>query len=211
MPQKTTKKTYHHGDLRAAILKAGEELLREKGVDGFSLRAVARMAEVSPAAPAHHFKSITGIFSSLAARGFAELDRHLHDLNRNPPSDSTDYLELICMGYLEFAQKNSALFRLMFDCEKLDWQQEDLRAASSRSLELISTALTGRTKLDTINYTTRETMPSPEVPAIWAIMHGFAHLLIGGQLDSFTTDNDVQQMARACLRGILDTIIKRDG
>ncbi|MDP3523565.1 MAG: TetR family transcriptional regulator, partial [Hoeflea sp.] len=50
-----TKDSYHHGDLSAALLKAGEAVLAETGVEGFSLRAVAKRVGVSHSAPAHHF------------------------------------------------------------------------------------------------------------------------------------------------------------
>jgi len=50
------KSAYHHGDLRQQLVAATEEIILERGVDGFTLREAARRAGVSPAAPAHHFK-----------------------------------------------------------------------------------------------------------------------------------------------------------
>ena len=61
---------YHHGDLRAALLEAGEAELAEHGVEGFSLRGVAKRAGVSHAAPAHHFRDANGLLTALAAEGF---------------------------------------------------------------------------------------------------------------------------------------------
>jgi AcrR family transcriptional regulator len=62
--------TYHHGDLRAAMLTEAARLVAERGVDRVSLRELAREAGVSHAAPAHHFTDRRGLFTALAAQGF---------------------------------------------------------------------------------------------------------------------------------------------
>ena len=58
---------YHHGDLREALVTSGRKLLEEKGIRGFTLRECARRAEVSHAAPAHHFASMDDLLAELAA------------------------------------------------------------------------------------------------------------------------------------------------
>src|SRR5947207_13010795 len=76
-PQKTmsghrhaANQSYHHGDLHDALLKAAETVLERDGVQGLTLRAAAREAGVSHAAPTHHFGDMTGLLSALAAVGF---------------------------------------------------------------------------------------------------------------------------------------------
>ena len=69
-PKQGKRSTYHHGDLRAALLRAGEEQLARSGVAGFSLREVASRVGVSHAAPAHHFGDAQGLLAALAAEGF---------------------------------------------------------------------------------------------------------------------------------------------
>src|SRR3984885_12532809 len=66
--QKT--KTYHHGDLREALLRSAESILKRDGLGALSLRAAARAAGVSHAAPAHHFPDLCSLLSALAAGGF---------------------------------------------------------------------------------------------------------------------------------------------
>src|SRR5258708_26387477 len=61
---------YHHGDLHEALLQAAERVLERDGIAGLTLRAVAREAGVSHAAPTHHFGDLTGLLSELAAIGF---------------------------------------------------------------------------------------------------------------------------------------------
>ena len=61
---------YHHGDLHEALLLAAERVLEREGLAGLTLRAVAREAGVSHAAPTHHFGDLSGLLSELAAIGF---------------------------------------------------------------------------------------------------------------------------------------------
>src|SRR6516162_5040850 len=64
---------YHHGSLRKALLDAAERILEENGIQGLTLRAAAREAGVSHAAPKNHFGDLSGLLSELAARGFERL------------------------------------------------------------------------------------------------------------------------------------------
>src|SRR5258708_10545516 len=68
----TGESPYHHGDLHEALLKAAEQVLERDGLPGLTLRAVAREAGVSHAAPTHHFGDLTGLLSELAAIGFRQ-------------------------------------------------------------------------------------------------------------------------------------------
>src|SRR6201997_1261320 len=65
---------YHHGALHDALLKAAERVLERDGLAGLTLRAVAREAGVSHAAPTHHFGDLTGLVSELAAIGFQQFN-----------------------------------------------------------------------------------------------------------------------------------------
>src|SRR5881394_2630888 len=65
---------YHHGDLHEALLQAAERVLERDGLAGLTLRAVAREAGVSHAAPTHHFGDLTGLLSELAAIGFRQFN-----------------------------------------------------------------------------------------------------------------------------------------
>src|SRR5690242_3920257 len=65
---------YHHGALRDALLQAAEKVLERDGLPGLTLRAVAREAGVSHAAPTHHFGDLTGLLSELAAIGFRQFN-----------------------------------------------------------------------------------------------------------------------------------------
>jgi AcrR family transcriptional regulator len=77
MPEAKPRDSYHHGDLREALLTAAEQLLHEEGLQGLTLRACARRAGVSHAAPKHHFEDLSDLLSEVAARSFDRLAERL--------------------------------------------------------------------------------------------------------------------------------------
>src|SRR5215472_18015254 len=107
-----TRPTYHHGDLRAAILTEAARLVAERGADGVSLRELARGAGVSHAAPAHHFTDRRGLFTALAAQGFRLLTAALTDA-RGRFADAA-------LAYVRFALEHPGHYRVMFDRALLD-------------------------------------------------------------------------------------------
>lgn len=164
------KPRYHHGDLRAALLAAAEAELAESGVEGFSLRSVAKRAGVSHAAPAHHFGDAGGLLTALAAEGFrqfsAAMDKRESE-GRFPPLESAG------LGYVDFAHDRPALFKLIFASERPNFADADLcQAADSAFLHLVDrvTEIGGG---------------EADVAAVWAIAHGLADLLAAGRLKSF--------------------------
>ena len=68
---------YHHGDLSRALIDAARKILETEGPSALSLRAVAREAGVSPAAPYHHFKDKGELLEAVAHEGWVELDHAL--------------------------------------------------------------------------------------------------------------------------------------
>lgn len=69
------KSGYHHGNLRVALIEATDGIIRDRGIEGLSLREAARRAGVSIGAPAHHFGSTSGLLTEVALLG--SVDIHL--------------------------------------------------------------------------------------------------------------------------------------
>ena len=162
---------YHHGDLRAALLAAAEAELAEVGVEGFSLRKVARRAGVSHAAPAHHFGDVGGLLTALAAEGYRRFlaTQGRHEAVAAP--DAAAQLVAAGQGYVAFAMERPALFRLLFGSSRPDYDAPDLQAAAGAAYgHLVDqvTAAGGQTLTD--------------VAAVWAIAHGLADLMAAGRL-----------------------------
>lgn len=169
---------YHHGDLRAALLRAGEAELSEHGVEAFSLRRVARRAGVSHAAPAHHFGDARGLLTALAAEGFR---RFLATQGRFEAAASPDpdaQLMAAAEGYLAFAREAPALFRLMFASDRPDGADPDFCAAAGAAFaHLVDqvSSVRGAPAMESA-------AGRADVTAAWAMVHGIATLDGAGRL-----------------------------
>jgi AcrR family transcriptional regulator len=104
---------YHHGDLSRALVDAGRRILEAEGPAALSLRAVAREAGVSPAAPYHHFKDKSELLDAIAEEGWRELGAAIAD-GRAAIEDPRMALTEIGVAYVRFARRNPALYRLMY-------------------------------------------------------------------------------------------------
>ncbi|HEU4430528.1 MAG TPA: TetR/AcrR family transcriptional regulator [Myxococcota bacterium] len=107
------RRAYHHGDLRRALLDAALALIARGGVSALTLRAVARRAGVSHAAPAHHFVDLLGLLRALADESFEALRAHMLAAIEGAP-DAQSALRRSGIAYVEFAVANPARFRAMF-------------------------------------------------------------------------------------------------
>src|SRR5262250_1370817 len=85
---------YHHGSLRVAMLRAAESILERDGIGGLTLRAAARQAGVSHAAPKNHFGDVMGLLSDLAAVGFARFRAAMeaHVRKSDPAPDQGNFI-----------------------------------------------------------------------------------------------------------------------
>lgn len=110
-------KPYHHGDLRRALIDAARRLLESEGPSALSLRAVAREAGVSPAAPYHHFKDKAELLDAVAHEGWEMLDDALVK-GRKQDESVRDRMASIGVAYVCFARDNPALYRVMYDCSR---------------------------------------------------------------------------------------------
>ena len=99
---------------RKVLVDAALELVERGGFEALTMRELAKAAGVSHQTPNHHFRSKDGLLDELAARGFVELDRDLGDALAAASDDPRDQLLALSMGYLIFALRRPALFRLLF-------------------------------------------------------------------------------------------------
>lgn len=108
---------YHHGDLSRALVEAARRILEAEGPAALSLRAVAREAGVSPAAPYHHFKDKGQLLDAVAHEGWVELDAALMQA-RQDSDDDRQRMTGLGVAYVAFARDNPALYRVMYDCSR---------------------------------------------------------------------------------------------
>lgn len=177
------RETYHHGDLHSALIHGAQELLIEEGLESFSLRAVARRAGVSPAAPAYHFGDAAGLLTEVAIRGFDELTRSMAERAAAGGQAPIERLHALGQAYIRYAFANPALFRLMFRKDKLRIT-DALKASAIAAFSLLQAAVCETAGID-------EQLIGPDalasMLAAWSMVHGFAHLALEGQFERFAT------------------------
>ena len=196
--------TYHHGDLRRTLVLAAEELLAERGADGFSLREVARRAGVSAAAPAHHFGDSAGLLTAVATLGFEELAQSLLAGHKGAGSDPRARLVGQGVGYVRFALAYPGRFGLMFrDGPRRD--DPALGAAASRAFQVLEDdirALLGLGSDGPLDADGRAALL-----AMWSLVHGFAHLAIGGRFEWLAGGARIDRWVARTLPGVLRAAI----
>ena len=157
----------HHGDLRNALLDAARALLEEGPLTDLSLRAVARRAGVSHAAPYRHFPNHESLLVELATEGFVELRGEIVAASQQKGAES-DRIAKIGAAYMRFVARRPALARLMFGPQLPNRDRfEGLGMAADSIGAEIGTAL-----------------HDPALGlGVWAAVHGLAMLILENVID----------------------------
>jgi AcrR family transcriptional regulator len=168
---KKTAKSYHHGDLREALIRAGRAILEKDGIDALTLRACARKAGVSHAAPQHHFAGINDLLADIAATGFEDFVRSLDKAATRAPSP-VERLKAMGHGYVAFARERPAVYQLMFGVAA-PLSSERLRAAKVAAWEQLANLVSEAAGPDDTE---------AKAMQVWSAVHGFAMLAISQRL-----------------------------
>jgi AcrR family transcriptional regulator len=113
LPKSAGGRGYHHGDLRNGLLEAARAILEEESLAALTLRAVARKAGVSHAAPYRHFPNHEALLVELSIEGFDELREAIGEAAKAQGTES-DKIATIGAAYMRFVAARPALARLMF-------------------------------------------------------------------------------------------------
>ncbi|RDG36426.1 TetR/AcrR family transcriptional regulator [Streptomyces corynorhini] len=185
------RRSYHHGDLRDALLRSALRLLDADGVDALSLRAVARDAGVSANAPYRHYRDKEALLAALASHGFTELTACLEAASSagtergdagsvraaSPPAALADAVAPMARATVHYALEHPGLFRLMFGhvCVSLP----EVIAASDAAQAVVTRRIAG---FAAPGY--RDTLKI----GVWALVHGLTSLLLDGRLGEPTRE-----------------------
>lgn len=192
-PEATKKAPYHHRNLREALVTAGRTLLEEQGMRGFTLRECARRAQVSHAAPAHHFASLDDLLAEIAARGFVELAAMMA-AEEGRATDPAGRLVGQGVGYMAFAAANPMLFRLMFSQERT----EASKVVREAYFATIAGAIPGAS----------EELRMRMSDFAWATVHGFIGLVLESQIGGAESAKALKARGLAILSAMADTVMR---
>jgi AcrR family transcriptional regulator len=173
------KKTYHHGDLKNALIQAGVEILAKDGVSGLSLRKVALKAGVSHSAPYAHFADKQALIAAISTEGFRQLYERVSRVTEKYKSQPAKQLIEVAWTYVQFAMDDPDRFKVMFSAV-LEKEKEypEFVAESQRNFQLVKMIVEA-------NQASGQLRGGPsEMVALsaWGIVHGFVMLLLEGQI-----------------------------
>jgi AcrR family transcriptional regulator len=176
--------SYHHGDLRRALLDATLTLVSLKGPEGFTLRAAAKLAHVSDAAPYHHFADKEALLASVAEEGFKKLHAELVDA-AGTARDGQERARAMGVAYVLFAAKNPSHFRVMVTRPLAQHvKHPELGETASAAFQLVRDAL-----ITAVGEHELKRLPAEQlIYGSWALVHGLAFLAIDGHLGPIGAD-----------------------
>lgn len=200
MPKKRT--TYHHGDLRAALIKAADEIIAAQGIESFSLRAAAQRAGVSPAAPAHHFGSAKGLLTEVALLAFERVDRYIEDAGHS--NDVVADARSVSLAFLTFVLDHPGHFRLMFRNDLVDREDSRFAAVSRRPGLRLSRAILAYKGRPSVDPTSFE--DAADMLCGLSTLHGLAHLVLEDKAAHLFKHANPRTFAREYLPKIIERL-----
>jgi len=172
-------KSYHHGDLRNALIQAGLELLAEGGVQELDLRKVARRAGVSHAAPYRHFADKQALIAAINEEGFHLLAERIRSTLREVSDEPVEQLLGVALAYVRFAKENPWLMREMFSGLTIERETfESLHTASKSVYRLYAEVIKRGQESGKIV----DGDPTALAGVLWSVLHGLAMLIIENQM-----------------------------
>ena len=203
-PPKTT--SYHHGNLRQVLLDTARELSAEVGIDGFTLRELARRAGVSHAAPYNHFKDKAALVEALSVDAFTHLAAALRvaTVSQRKPQKA---LEAVGLAYVRFALEHPNEFRFIFRQDLRSNAPDDpINKAGERAFAVL---------LETVHTCKAAGLLADRDPQLlaltaWSATHGLAMLLVNGPRTNLADDlPELERLARGVIQTLQDGLYAR--
>lgn len=168
--------TYHHGNLKEALITEAINLLETEGVPALSLRRVAREAGVSQAAPYSHFKNKKALMTAVAEEGYRRFKKSMESHS----GSSEHYMVGLGIGYVLFALANPALFHLMFAGELAEMIEADRTSEPFSSSYLLLVDGLKNHPLARFDNEGRNL----DTAMMWSMVHGIANLILEGKISA---------------------------
>ena len=196
------RSTYHHGDLRAALIKAADSIIAEGGIETFSLRAAAQRAGVSPAAPAHHFGSARGLLTEVALLAFERVDRYIEAAGHS--NDVVADVRAVSLAFITFVLHHPGHFRLMFRNDLVNRADPRFDAASQKPGMRLSRAVLayrGRFDVDPDSFE-----DAADMLCGLATLHGLAHLVLEDKAAHFFRNANSRNFVKEYLPKVIERL-----
>lgn len=176
---KQSNPAYHHGDLRAALLKTATEMIAEQGMESLTLRELSKRIGVSRTAPYRHFSGKSTLLAAVAEEGFKRLYHKMQAAMKPAEGDIILQFQKMGFAYVQYAVENPTHFRLMFSCEAENQAQDPtIETAGESVFDLL---------VETIKKGQEQGQFKPGEPlelayVAWSAVHGLATLIVEAQI-----------------------------
>lgn len=191
-------KAYHHGDLKAALVECGTEILRKEGPEALTLRAVARAAGVSVAAPYRHFADRRELVAAVAEDGFRRLQQAMMSQMQQGGAQG---FRGMATAYVRFAHDNPADYHVMFGPEVASTEDlPGLRETSRSVLGFVAHGVAMGQQAGRIG----PGDPMLIAVVLWAQLHGLVMLSLDGQSTGVapSIETQVEEATRILMFGM---------
>jgi len=188
-------KTYHHGNLKEALISAGLEILSEHGLEGLSLRNVAKKIGVSHTAPYNHFPDKQALLAAISTAGHEQLHQILLDIFEKSKDTSPNIILEIAWAYLQFALEYPDKFKLMFSgALEEEGDHPEYIEISRKSIALFEEII--------VYCQNKGQLPAGEVDIIairiWSLVHGFTCLMLENQFpQEYLQDQNLRKLLKS--------------
>lgn len=179
-PENKTGKTYHHGDLKQALLDETARTLREEGEEALSLRGLATRLGVSRTAPYNHYKNKEGLLCAVAEEGFRRFAAAMDRVEANRGfKDGQSMMRAYVAAYIAFARDNPEYYDLMYG--RSSWQSEEHTQSLSNAARGTLRDFIERLKRRQDKLQIREDVDVVQFAQLyWGTLHGISRLLLDG-------------------------------
>lgn len=174
MKKRKPKDKYHHGDLRAALIECGIELIQRKGIEALTLREIGKRLGVSRSAAYRHFKDKDALLAAISQAGFIEFGSIVETAKREAGDGFARQMDAIAVAYAQFADEHRARFEVMF-AAVLE-PDGGAKVGAGRGLQILEEAIREAQKKGEV----REGDAGLLARVVWALIHGASMLRLGG-------------------------------
>jgi len=179
------KKSYHHGDLKNALIKAGADILSKEGVSALSLRKVAHKAGVSHAAPYAHFADKQALIAAISTEGYKKLYEKIAHVAGQYQADPLRRLVEASWAYVQFALDEPDQFKVTLS--GMIEKEQDYPAFVETARQTFSLVVDIVAQCQQAGILRNGPADLVAVSA-WSLIHGFVTLLLENQVSHTVLD-----------------------
>jgi AcrR family transcriptional regulator len=184
--------SYHHGDLRNALIIAAVELIEEHGPDQFTMVDAARIAGVSNAAPYRHFKDKDELLQAVAHLGFLGLTEQIAQVAQTLGLGSMETIIVLGDTYVEYVTSRPQFYELMWGNVNSDIDAPNETELKSSGFYVLVDAVSAWGKVEEVAISD----PVQIATYLWAMVHGLSSLTLHNHIDRFVPGANVKDMLR---------------